>query len=903
MILLRSYIGCVCLVLVATFSFLSPPLYARYFVIDEGKQSVFGEQTFTLIEHSTSDESFSRPSYTQISMAPGDTEYVYAATLTHGVIAYRYQVSDKVEGGFEDDLLTAVSGSVFESTRNPLNGKCNEGNPGRSPGDSCHGAIGMAFHYDPDAINAQTGLPGKVFMYLAPTVVLHNSGGSDFFQNIIRLSDDDGDRIWGETQAEGNTVDEVRQVIAESLSVAHHQIQHLHVSGNSLFISLGSRGDTQTNEHAYTAAVLFIENLLKLEDTASSNIAWFDIGGDLDPDSFGSHAEYLSALRQEHDRDIQVFTSEDTGKIRSYAQGLRNPFGLAADSQGSLYTTMHAVNDASSINFRCPNPTAEDGTPRDQFYQLIRGTDYGCPKRNSAVGDWRDEQSAEPNVIVAQSLGLIETDPSQQGRPVLMLEYNGEKIPPSGIDFVTAAGSYFQSVVMGSWSEQNAVFLLNQTGGTWALDQLISSGPHQPQSTKFLNGILDIFSDSNGDLLMASHRGERGGLVGSGIWYVDIEDALVANQAPIFIDASIKDHTVQVGDSFSFFPSWHDGDEQDTVNMVFSIVNAPEWLVIDSRTGEISGTPSCSDLGATNGIHFEISDGIATNNSKVFSMVVEGAQCGLKIEHGVLTNVTSNWQTVTLENHYDNMVVVATPVYTSAHVATVPRIRNAQGNTFQVMAQDVMGNGSTVSVSLTYIVVEQGVYTEQSHGVKMEAQRVTSSLTGQKGNWEAEDRQMLNAEDYVEPVVIGQVMTYNDSNFSHFWSASESGIKDLGLPVEAAFVAGKGISINSGSRLNEQLGLIVVEAGTYVVSGMQFTAAVGPDLIEGMRNSGESLYPTAVGSHAIASIMGVDGRDGGWLVLNGDPGSPTGSLSLKVDESGTGRKHGSAERAGYILFH
>ncbi|WP_298776631.1 putative Ig domain-containing protein [uncultured Shewanella sp.] len=883
----------------------STHLIARSYFIDLGKQNVFGENAVTLIEHppSAGGEPRSQPSYTQLAIAPGDPEYLYAATLTHGVIAYRYQLSDRVEGGFDEVPINAVSPSVFESTRNTLNGQCNEPNPGQTSGDSCHGSIGIAFHYDPEAINHHTSTRGKVFMYLAPTVVLHNSGGSNFFQNIIRLSDDDGDRVWGETVAEGNEVDEVRQVIADSISVSHHQIQQMHVSGHSLFISLGSRGDTQTNEHAYTAAILFIENLLTLNDTDTHNLAWYDIGGHIDPSSFANHGDYIEALLQEHSKDVQVLTNTEPHKIRNYAQGLRNPFGLATDQLGKLYTSMHAVNDASSIAFLCPNQMAEDGTPRDQFYQLVPGTDYGCPKSNLTVGDWRDVHSTHESVLQALALGVIEPDPDKQGRPVLMLEYEMEKIPPSGIDFVTATGDFYQSAVMGSWSAQNAVFLLNQTSGVWSLDTLISNGPHQPQSTKFLNGILDVLTDQNGDLLMASHRGEFGGNVGSGIWYVDVVADRVNNQPPSFRDTSIVDHTVMIGEYFSFFPAWHDGDEQDIINMSFSIVNAPTWLSINALTGEVFGTPSCSDLGNTENIYFVISDGMTTASSPVFTITVAGEYCNPKMEHGVLADVSNYWQTITLSQSYDNMVVVATPIYTVDHVAIVPRIRNAIGNQFEVMAQDINLTGENISVSLSYVVVEEGIYTVQEHGIQMEAQIVIANLTGKKGNWEAETRSMLNNVDYLSPVVLGQVMTENDPEFSYFWSASQSGVKDLGLPTETAFIAGKGISTQTGSRSEEEVGILIIEAGVYNMQGLNFTAAIGADIVLGIADSGESLYTTGVGSHAIASVMGVDGRDGGWVVLNGLAGSPEGTLSLKIDESNTKRKHSSAERVGYVLFH
>ena len=63
----------------------------------------------------------------------------------------------------------------------------------------------------------------------------------------------------------------------------------------------------------------------------------------------------------------------------------------------------------------------------NQFYKLVRGIDYGCPKSNTTVGDWRDVQSTHASVIQALALGVIEPHPAKQGRPVLMLEYDMDK--------------------------------------------------------------------------------------------------------------------------------------------------------------------------------------------------------------------------------------------------------------------------------------------------------------------------------------------------------------------------------------------------------------------------------------------------------------------------------------------
>jgi len=67
-----------------------------------------------------------------------------------------------------------------------------------------------------------------------------------------------------------------------------------------------------------------------------------------------------------------------------------------------------------------------------------------------------------------------------------------------------------------------------------------------------------------------------------------------------------------------------------------------------------------------------------------------------------------------------------------------------------------------------YLVVEEGVYTEISHDIKMEAVKFNAGVTDRKGSWTGEMRTYANT--YLNPVILGQIMTYNDERFSVFWS-------------------------------------------------------------------------------------------------------------------------------------
>ena len=82
---------------------------------------------------------------------------------------------------------------------------------------------------------------------------------------------------------------------------------------------------------------------------------------------------------------------------------------------------------------------------------------------------------------------------------------------------------------------------------------------------------------------------------------------------------------------------------------------------------------------------------------------------GPKLAHGVIT-ADSSWQSVTLPNTYDSMVIVATPNYDLNSPPAVVRIRNASanGNTFEIRVQ-AAGQNTVGSMDVHYVVVEEGV--------------------------------------------------------------------------------------------------------------------------------------------------------------------------------------------------
>ncbi len=273
----------------------------------------------------------------------------------------------------------------------------------------------------------------------------------------------------------------------------------------------------------------------------------------------------------------------------------------------------------------------------------------------------------------------------------------------------------------------------------------------------------------------------------------------------------------------------------------------------------------------------------------------------IKLLTGVLSNVGSGWQTVTLAQTYDSMVVVCSASYGAGQATAVTRVRNAAGNSFEVRVQNPSGNALS-GYAVHYVVVEEGVYTAAIEGVTLEAVKLTSAVTARKGSWLNQD--LVYQNGYSNPVVVGQVMSENDVSWSVFWASDGS---QGNPPTATSLGVGKHVGEDTNTtRANETVGLIVIESGSGVLAGLPFTAAVGSDTVEGFLNSPPYAYALSGLANprtAIVSAAGMDGGDGGIPMLYGaNPAGTTLNLAIDEDVIGdTDRAH-TTEQVAYLVF-
>jgi hypothetical protein len=267
---------------------------------------------------------------------------------------------------------------------------------------------------------------------------------------------------------------------------------------------------------------------------------------------------------------------------------------------------------------------------------------------------------------------------------------------------------------------------------------------------------------------------------------------------------------------------------------------------------------------------------------------------------------STSWTTVSLGQSYTSPVIVATPIYpTSGLPPVVTRIRNVTATGFDLKVDRADGLTTAVTIDVSVLAVEEGVFTVASYGVKMEAVRYTSTVTAAKNSWVAEARSFQNS--YTNPVVVGQVMSANDVNWSVFWSCGASATS----PVDAGNLnLGKHVGEDpTTARANETIGYIVIEAGTGTISGVGYEAGLGPKSVRGFGNSSNPYTYSLSGTltNAGSAALGVSGMsdgDGNWAVLSGATPVTSTTLGLHAceDKMSDTEQRSPTTQVGYIVI-
>lgn len=367
---------------------------------------------------------------------------------------------------------------------------------------------------------------------------------------------------------------------------------------------------------------------------------------------------------------------------------------------------------------------------------------------------------------------------------------------------------------------------------------------------------------------------------------------------PVALDdqASVADGgsvTISVVDNDS------DADGDLDVASATATIGPNAGVLQNNGDGSFEYAPVAGFVGSDSFV-YEICDFTAVCVAARVDISVTPAVQGI-IEFGTVS-AGSNPVTVGLSGSYLNPVVVASAGYDNNSIPAVVRVGNVSANAFDVRLQNPSGL-SVAPENVSYVVVEQGAW--MIDGIKLEAQRYTSTVTDSDSSWVGESQDYL--QGYQAPVVLGQVMSENDPDWSAFWCR---GTSRTAPPSPATLFTGKMVGEDSDtSRADEIIGFIVVEAGHGTFNGVEFEAALGADTVEGVDDSPPYTYTFATPfattpSVAVTSIAAQDGNNGGWAQTHGPSPLSSTQLALSVDEDqiGDNERNHINEQVSYIVF-
>ncbi len=267
------------------------------------------------------------------------------------------------------------------------------------------------------------------------------------------------------------------------------------------------------------------------------------------------------------------------------------------------------------------------------------------------------------------------------------------------------------------------------------------------------------------------------------------------------------------------------------------------------------------------------------------NIVVPGADPQVSLETLAISNVDENWTPVSFENSYQSPVVTCSSEYANNSIPFVLRLNQLDSNGFDIKLQNPSGSTTLNGESITCLVVEEGAW-ELPNGQLIEAQKFESTITASKTiGWIGEAKSYLQSHN--DPIVLGQVMSFNDPDWSTFWSSGSNG-----TVAPSSTILNVGLHVGEDTdtdRASETIGFIVIDAGSGSINGSNYSAYKSGKIVEGVTESPPyvSNFPTSFASNpagAVVSQAGLAGIDGSWMHLFGSSAVSQNDIGLAIDE-------------------
>ena len=275
------------------------------------------------------------------------------------------------------------------------------------------------------------------------------------------------------------------------------------------------------------------------------------------------------------------------------------------------------------------------------------------------------------------------------------------------------------------------------------------------------------------------------------------------------------------------------------------------------------------------------------------------ASAGGRLET-VSTTVGSGWAAVGFAGSFTNPIATCSVRYAANTAPVVVRMRNVGTTGMELRLQNPGDGTAPVADTVDCLVAEAGAWVLPD-GTPMEAFAVDVAAPDHAGNWTATPVTLSNT--FSSPlVVLGQVMTENDSRWSTFWSRGNS---QWNPPTPTSLNVGYHVGEDPDTaRAGERVGVIVFDEAHGTLGGVEFETGRTPDIVTGPSGAAHTFAsafaaPPTVG---VVTQMAMDGGHGSWVYAEGP--LTANAIGLRADEdqvADTERTHPD-EMAAYAVF-
>lgn len=315
-------------------------------------------------------------------------------------------------------------------------------------------------------------------------------------------------------------------------------------------------------------------------------------------------------------------------------------------------------------------------------------------------------------------------------------------------------------------------------------------------------------------------------------------------------------------------------------------------------------TGGISDGGVT---FITANGGVRDTSSETGPVTIRNEIVGTIAEFGNVSVTNGSTTTITLNNTYDDPVVVASARYPRSATQRTTRISDKTGSSFTVLVDNFDGSLGAGTSAVDYVVFEAGDWDLSTDAGTLQVYAGTTSTAVSDGRVLLDDpggASVTYPRAFVDPVVLLSLTSSNDPDWG--FAQAYGGTNVDNPPTSSGFTAFINDNWDAdGHTATETIDYIVFEAGAGTNNTVDFAARTTGSANVPSTPTTVSLGATYTATPAVILVQALTqlGSDGGFAQVDTNSPPTVSAVTISTDEDGFGADRGhAAEEVAVVSF-